>query len=403
MLQQAVVKERSDDLTQRFALEQGKQLQEQLQHLQQLMSQEQQSQQLQPQLTVMPDEIQEDPFPQVPYSVALPAALNTSQTFGARGPLQQPPLLQLQQHASMQPQVAQPVPRVGLNATKPASGFISSLQVAAIGNMERVVAMAQSSLVQIGLLRDHLANTSKQLGEAVQPEQVSNSLRQGLVEQDSDGAINNEYSNEVAQMAQALFAETVQMQQRMHQLHEHLSVVAAMQNTPPQGADMARALNVAGEGVAKAEAVARNQSAWAQAEQQRLQMAISALEKSTAYAQVETQRATIAEAREHKAEEREHKDELLLRDTQTRELIAEQHEIQFERQAGREIKNLRGTLEQAHMLLQKSRAELQRTQTALKESREELQRTQTAVLQAREVVQEEATRTAAAVQRMLGS
>merc|ERR1712062_542106 len=110
-----------------------------------------------------------------------------------------------------------------------------------------------------------------------------------------------EYDNDEEQMVQALFAETAQLQQQMHQLHEHLAFVAGMQNTPPQGEDLARALHIAGERVAKAEAAARNQLALAEAEQQR---------------------AMNAEAREHQ-------EELLLSDAQTRELMAEQREIQF--------------------------------------------------------------------------
>jgi len=126
-----------------------------------------------------------------------------------------------------------------------------------------------------------------------------------------------------------------------------------------------------------ATAAARTQSAWAQANQP-LQVAARASEESAAHARAETNRAAVAEARERKAE-------LLLRDAQRREWAAEQHELQVESQAGQEINNLRGMLQQAQVQLQ--------------ESREELQRTQTVALQADEIaaaMQEEAADAAAA-------
>eukprot|EP00419_Tripos_fusus_P055344 CAMPEP_0172805058 /NCGR_PEP_ID=MMETSP1075-20121228/5566_1 /TAXON_ID=2916 /ORGANISM="Ceratium fusus, Strain PA161109" /LENGTH=491 /DNA_ID=CAMNT_0013643731 /DNA_START=53 /DNA_END=1528 /DNA_ORIENTATION=- len=349
----------------------------QLQQLQQpqLVFEQQQSQQLQPLFAVTPGP-SKNALPQELYSAALPQPFSTSQTFDAPEPRQLSPLMQFQPHASMQPQVAQPVPLVAPAATVPASGMWPRIEAAATGKMEQVVALAQSSLAQAGLLRDRLSKTSMQLGEAAQSQQVSNFLQPAL-EQATRGAIDNAHGNDMEQLPQVLLVQAGQLQQQLHELSENLALVATVRNASPLGAGSALALQIADGHTAKAEAAARTQSAWAQAEQ-RLQVAARASEKNAVHARAEAQRAAIAEAREHKAE-------LLMRDAQTRERVAEQHELQVESRAGQEIHNLRSMLEKARIQLQESKAELQRTQTAAFQAQ-----------QVEVAMQEEAARTAAA-------
>lgn len=352
------------------------QLHQWLQQLQpQLVFEQQQSQQLQPLFAVTPGP-SKNALPQELYSAALPQPFSTSQTFDAPEPRQLSPLMQFQPHASMQPQVAQPVPLVAPAATVPASGMWPRIEAAATGKMEQVVALAQSSLAQAGLLRDRLSKTSMQLGEAAQSQQVSNFLQPAL-EQATRGAIDNAHGNDMEQLPQVLLVQAGQLQQQLHELSENLALVATVRNASPLGAGSALALQIADGHTAKAEAAARTQSAWAQAEQ-RLQVAARASEKNAVHARAEAQRAAIAEAREHKAE-------LLMRDAQTRERVAEQHELQVESRAGQEIHNLRSMLEKARIQLQESKAELQRTQTAAFQAQ-----------QVEVAMQEEAARTAAA-------
>jgi len=325
----------------------------------------------QPQLAAMP-EFTKDPHPQVSHS-------SMSQTYDDQGRLQQLPLLQLQSRASMQPQVVQPVPLVDSKTTAPASGLWSGIEAAATSKMEGVLALAKSSLAKVGLMRDRLSNTAKQLSEAAQSQQVPRSLQQGLVEQASRSAKDQGRSNHPEQLAKALLVEASQLQQQLQALNDHLAMVATMRNTQPQGADSAVALQIAEDRAARAEAATRTQSesAWAQAER-RLQVAARASEESTAHAHAEAHRAEVAEAREHRVE-------LLLREAQRREQVAEHHELQVQSRAAQEINSLRSMLEQAQVQLQQSRAELQRSQTAA------LQATEVAA-----AMQEEAARTAAA-------